>query len=315
MTRRATRPPPPPPARAPPPERWPFAVFALAAATLAVFVYLGARPGGRGPILAYRYGPPALGILNALALGVALVWSALRPPLVRPRRVAAWTAAGAGLWLCSLPLAYPSSHDGHPSAVRFRLPFDGEWTVRWGGERHATNALVLSPGRRYGFDFVRGDGADPEGSVGAPVLAPAEGEVVAVEQSLADDLGASSEGGPASAWGNHVVLRVAAQEFLVLGGLQQGSVGVVPGERVRAGQELARVGRSALSRVSPAPHLAVHLQDAPEPGRGEAIPMRFFAYESGGHEVEAGIPRGGLADGSMTGERVRAPVAGDGSGR
>lgn len=304
---------PPPPVLAP--ERWPYAVLALAAATLLVFVYLGARPGGRGPILAYRYGPPALGILNALALGVALLWSALRPPLVRARRVAAWSAAGAGLWLCSLPLAYPSSHDGRPSAVRFRLPFEGEWTVRWGGERHANNALVLSPGRRHGFDFVRGDGSDPEATVGAPVLAPCDGEVVAVEQSLPDDLGASAEGGPARAWGNHVVLRVAADEFLVLGGLALGSVAVAPGERVAAGQDLALVGRSALSRVTPAPHLAVHLQDAPEPGGGEAIPMRFFGYESAGRRVEAGVPRGGLKDGLMTGERVRVPVPGAGSGR
>ena len=274
-------------------EPWAWVAFALLAAIVCLFLYLGMRPGANA-IRAYLFGPPLLGLAAALVFAFAFALAILRRPMLSRRRVFPFAALMGVVWLASFPFPYPSSHEGHPSAVAFRLPVDGTWRVRWGGDRRETNVLVLSPSRRFGLDLV---GPGDREVLGDVVFAPAPGTVVAVQNDRPD--GGLAAGAEPDPFGNHVVLEVAEGEYLVLGSLQEGSVEVAVGQAVDAGQPIARVGYSAASGVTPEPHLMVHLQDAAEPGRGEGIPMRFHDFSADGTPIPAGVPRGGGDSGQL----------------
>jgi hypothetical protein len=306
-------------------ERWVWAAYAVGAATAALFLYLGLRPGGMGPIRAFQVGRSVLFLIGAGGLVVGIVLSVLRRPVLQRGRLGAFGCLAAAVWFCAYPLAYPSSHEGHPSAVRYRLPFDAPpadpaglaWTVRWGGMKGPESALVLQPDRRFGFDFVITDSAGRSASDldrsaddrawychGATVLAPAAGEVVALHDGEPD---AAPNAYPAGAepLGNYVVLRVAENEYLFLCGLEAGSLAVELGDNPRPGDPIGRVGHSLRSPLTPEPALALHLQDTPEPRRGEGIPLWFRDYLSGDVPVERGVPLGGYRAGRHVGERVR----------
>jgi murein DD-endopeptidase MepM/ murein hydrolase activator NlpD len=68
--------------------------------------------------------------------------------------------------------------------------------------------------------------------------------------------------------GNHVVLRLATGERLLLAHLRRGSVRVRPGQRVRAGAPLGRVGNSGNSSE---PHMHLHAQTR----GGTGVPVAF----------------------------------------
>lgn len=256
-------------------EPWAFAAFSVAAATAGLFLYLGLRPGGAGPVLAYRLGLLLIGWLAAVGMLLALVWSLRRRPVLQRRRVWPLSALGASLWLCSLPIAYPSSYEGRFSATRFRLPFEGEARVRFGGDDARENPLVFDPSRCFGFAFERTAGG------ALRVVAPAAGEVVARTTGRGGEI---------------LVLATAPGEWCLLGGLEGASLTVTVGARVEAGTPLGE---------SPGP-LYIHLQDAPDPGRGEGIPLRFHAYQVHGRTAESGVP---------VPPQVVAPVAAPASGR
>ena len=297
------------------PEAWASAAFAIALLALACAVFLLARPGGRAPIAVYRVAPIALPLAAFVVLAVALVRSSLRRPFLQRRRILPFLCLIAVAGAPQLPLPYPTPHEGRPSATCFRLPVDGVWTVVWGGEDLDANRLArFEPDRRYGLHLVverdgrthEGDGSRPQDhfAFGAKVLAPCDATVVRAVDGVPDGaIGARSAADP---FGNHLVLEVAPAEFLFLTQLRAGSIAVAAGARVAAGQQLAEVGSSGWSAVTPEPHLSLHLQDTPEAHRGEAIPWRFCSYRSNGAPVERGLPRGGVgrARGGTSGARL-----------
>jgi hypothetical protein len=240
-------------------EPWAFAAFGLAAATASVFVYLGLRPGGPGPVVAYRVGLLVLGWSAAVGMLLALLFSLRRRPVLQRRRVWPLASLAASLWFCSLPIAYPSSHAGRFSATRFRLPFEDEARVRFGGNDARDNPFVFDPARCFGSAF------EPlEGEV-LQVVAPADGQLLARLPGRRGEL---------------LVLATAPGEWCLLEGLLPGTVALAPGDAVEEGQPLG-----AATDL-----LCMHLQDRPEPGAGEGIPLRYFGYRVGGRVAEAGIP-------------------------
>lgn len=322
----------PPPDRGPvlgdPPTRrrsielWAGLAFACAAAYVLLFAYLFMRPGGTAPVFAYNVGRPMIELGALVVFAFALVWCALQRPFYQRRRLAPFVCLALVIGGAALPLAYPSSHANDVSSVRFRLPIEGEWTVFWGGESSSENRLyAYRADRRFGIDLVvteggrshSGAGLSPKDYFvyGRDVLAPADGRVVTVNSGLPDSrLGMYDSRLPE--FGNYVVLEVAPGQFAFLCHLLQNSICVAPGQHVRAGERLGQVGNSGYSTVTPEPHLAIHLQDLPEPGQGEAIPWRFYDYLSGGVHVDRGLPRGGIdRDGNFTGERVQPQVLTD----
>ena len=239
-------------------EPWAWAAFALAGSTAGLFAFLGFRTGGAAPVLAYRFGLIVAGWLSAVAMALALAWSLRRRPVLQRGRAWPLAALGLSLWFCSLPIAYPSSHEGKYSPTRFRLPFEGGARVRYGGEHALGNPLVFDPARRFGTAFEK-RGAEP-----LVVSAPADGTLV--ERRTQGSL-------------EVLALATGAREYCVLAGLAPGTCALAPGSAVRAG---ARLGTAEL--------LFVHLQDRPAPGDGEGIPMRFWNYVVDGRAAEAGVP-------------------------
>ena len=301
------------------PEPWAWLAFGVAAAYMAMLVYLGSRPGGLGPVKVWGVGPPLLGFC---AFGVALfglVWSALRRPALQRRRLWALLAAGSVCALAPFPMPYPSSHAERPSLLEFELPVEGAWRVRFGGERFFDNPLVVLPDRCTALHLVReeegerlvdgGSAARAEDHLGfgSAIAAPVAGRVVRASDGLPDRAPAERAEDPFP--GNHLVLEVAEGQYLFLTGLQQGSLQVGEGEAVERGQALARVGCSGASRFTAEPHLAIHLQDTPEPHWGEGIPWSLRRYRSNGARIDRGVPRGGLEpSGQAVGELLeRAP--------
>lgn len=297
------------------PEVWAWIAFLLLGALVALFVYLGLRPGGTGPVLAYSIGRDLIG-LAAVATGFfGVLWSLLHRPLLRRRRLPAFLCLAVVIGTHAYPFPYPSSYEGHPSTTCFQLPVEGEWTVVWGGESKDTNRLAgFLPERRWGLDLiVTVDGRDHEGgglkledyyAYGQDVHAPAEGRVVRVHSGQRDTQPGMVDRG-LEPYGNHVVIEIAPKEFLFLAHLLPGSIAVREGEAVEVGQRIGSVGNSGYSALTPMPHLALHLQDTPEPRRGEPIPWFFCRYLADGLSVERGLPRGRVGrDGGFYGQRI-----------
>jgi murein DD-endopeptidase MepM/ murein hydrolase activator NlpD len=170
--------------------------------------------------------------------------------------------------------------------ARYSLPFEGEWFVFNGGITPETSHSWDVITQRYAYDFVQVDGAlmrhRDEGTVltdylcyGQPLLAPADGEVVAVRDAVRD------APRPGSGWldflagdfrGNHVVIKHAEGEYSMLAHLVPGSITVRKGVRVQRGQVVGRCGNSGHSTE---PHLHFHVQDHRNFWIAAGVPVRF----------------------------------------
>jgi murein DD-endopeptidase MepM/ murein hydrolase activator NlpD len=289
---------------------WVYGAAALALIQCALFAVPHTRPGGFIGITCWYLGLGLMPWLAGLLAICGLIRSAWRRPFWRQWRVVGFlglTAIAASSFGFRV---YPSSHDGVPSRVAFRLPLDGPITVGWGGATPDLNAHVSVPDQRWAYDLVvTRDGKTRRGTgkslgsyycYGQPVLAPASGTVYATFDGD-PDMPPGRLGGGHDSCGNQVVLQVAPDEFLFLCHLQRGSVRVKPGQRVAAGEPLARVGNSGNSSE---PHLHLHLQDTPTLLLGEGIPLEFRNYRTGGGIVARGMPTGGVKGGKLVGQVV-----------
>lgn len=282
---------------------------------LSLYLALQARLGVTGVVLWYL-GPSLLAALAAVLLCVALV-SAIRHRLT-------WGLGGVARLAVLAALAgapavyrtYPSSHDDHPSDIRFVLPLSGPVTIAWGGAASHVNAHVVAPDQRWGYDLIvtsdrmsfRGSGqklADYY-AYGRDVFAPAASVVHTVHDGEPEvPIGRKGRGDDL---GNHLVLQIAPGQFLYIAHMQPGSILVKAGDRVAAGQPLGRVGNSGISSE---PHVHVHLQDSARRHVAEAIPFFFFDYCTANTYVPRGMPPGGREDGRWVGQIVsHAPAHG-----
>jgi len=173
----------------------------------------------------------------------------------------------------------PNGDKETPASLR--LPFDGEWTVWWGGRTVWENFHATSPDRRFAADFfVVRDGTTHAGdgtkntdyfAFGQSVLSPAAGSVVAAEDSRPDAPPGVFDP-QADADGNFVILDLGNKVWVFLAHLQKGSLAVKKGQQVKAGELLAKSGHSGRGLE---PSLHVHLQDAPEAWKGFGWPLVF----------------------------------------
>lgn len=178
----------------------------------------------------------------------------------------------------------------HVQQARYTPPFRGEWFVFNGGVTQATSHSWDILARRYAYDFVIVDAAlmrhRDEGETltdyfcyGQDVLAPAEGEVVAVRDGVRD------APRPGSGWidflvwdfrGNHIVIKHAEHEFSFLAHLIPGSIIVRKSEHVQRGQTIGRCGNSGYSTE---PHLHFHVQDHPDFWVAVGVPVKFAGLD------------------------------------
>ena len=179
---------------------------------------------------------------------------------------------------------YNSSAD---DAVTIQAPFEGEWHVPSAGKSSlATHHWTPLADQHYAVDFfIERDGQTYDGDADElasyycwdqPMLAPADGTVVAAEDRYPDQpIGSQDGDNPA---GNTVVIEFGPDLYVQLSHLRSGSVAVDVGDRVEAGDLIGTCGNSGFSLE---PHLHMQVQTTPQTnnnysrGDGESLPFRF----------------------------------------
>ena len=194
------------------------------------------------------------------------------------------------------------------SEVPLSLPFRGEWTVGWGGDRREVNQHIGAPSQRRAADLTivgadgksyRGDGKSNADflAYGQEILAVADGTVVTVVDGIPENEPRLSNAYMAP--GNFVVLGHTPSLFSVYAHLQPGSARVKPGQHVRVGDVVGLCGNSGNSSE---PHLHFQLQDGPAFERSwgvEGVFDRAVRTRDGRTEVVAGYK-------FLKGDRVRS---------
>jgi hypothetical protein len=153
--------------------------------------------------------------------------------------------------------------------------------------------------QRFAIDWMRLDGTgslvhgDPSDvhsypAYGADVLAVADGTVVDTLNTL-DDQKPGTLPDPSTITlenvdGNHVVLDLGSGLFAFYAHMQKGSVKVAPGDRVKRGQVLGKLGNTGNTS---APHLHFHLMDGPSVLGSSGIPYVIDSFVFAGQIPEA----------------------------
>jgi len=196
------------------------------------------------------------------------------------------------------PLRYPVAplriRSGRP--VRITPPLSGPGWVAANGccrtesvHRGAVQSVngSLFDAQRFAIDWVRidaggrivaGDGSHVRNhnAYGAPIRAVARGRVVSTLARLPDQPPGQLPD-PASITletvdGNHVVQSIGNGRYAFYAHLQRGSLTVRPGQRVRRGQVIGRLGNSGNTS---APHLHLHVMDSPSVLGSNGVPFVF----------------------------------------
>lgn len=185
---------------------------------------------------------------------------------------------------------FASKHLAYETKTALRLPFEGEWFVVWGGRTVDQNYHAATRDQRFAMDvLIVKDGATHKGDgkaladywcYGQKALAPAAGTIVWMRDSLPDN--APGQTDRANAIGNGVVIDHGNGEYSLLAHLQQKSLRVKVGDRVKSGQMLGLVGNSGNTSE---PHIHYHLQDGPKPFEAEGLPIPFTNIRVNGEPV------------------------------
>ena len=198
--------------------------------------------------------------------------------------------------------------------TKLRLPFNDDWLVYQGGRTVYQNPNAYRDAERYAMTFTvlkdgrpfSGDGTKNEQfyCYGQPVLAPADGTVVQVTNTYADNLpGRPEEVLPS---GNRVLIAHGNQEFSLLTHLKQNSIKVKQGAKVKQGDVVGECGNSGSSA---APHLEYRLQDSKGLPLPQTRPAQFVDYVADGAPVAVGEPVRGQTVHNTPATPVAAPTA------
>jgi Peptidase family M23 len=193
--------------------------------------------------------------------------------------------------------------------------------------RHVRALLALNGvfhlSQRFAVDWER---IDVEGTIfrgdaknvhsyhiyGAPILAVADGTVVASRNDLADQLPSKlPDGLPLDeADGNFVILEIGHGAYALYAHMEPGSVRVRAGDQVRRGDHIGSVGNTGNTQ---APHLHFQMMDGPSGFASNGIPYVFNSF------AVTAVDEAGTADfdraeatGSPLTLSPRAPAAGVG---
>jgi murein DD-endopeptidase MepM/ murein hydrolase activator NlpD len=267
----------------------------------------GLQSSGMLSTLAFQFGGPAL-----LPKGITLSGTRVLKP-------------GTALLVPQQVLAYSGKRDGIRVQVQtttgmkeatlfistllsqtaFALPLEGTWYDGAGPSLHSHHRWAVP--QEFAHDFMRiganslsygGEGksfADYY-AYGQPVLAAADGQVVAVLDGEPEDVALLQQAGePHETYvqriverqnqqlsrgargivGNHIVIR-HGEEYSLYAHLKPGSVRVKPEDTVTRGQQIAAVGSSGSSTE---PHLHFHVCDGPDVMACAGIPAKFENVE------------------------------------
>ena len=182
------------------------------------------------------------------------------------------------------------SPETYAQSASYRLPVEGDWAVVNGSPIKDYSHSWFPATQRYAYDFVITDEEgrtrpeDADTSIenyycyDAPVVAPADGTVVAVGDGDPEFPrgGGFSHPLKRSVVGNSVTIRHAESEYSTLVHLVPGSIAVEPGDRVERGEQIGRCGHSGNSAE---PHLHFQMQDHPAFELAAGLPNAFDDIE------------------------------------
>ncbi len=176
-------------------------------------------------------------------------------------------------------VVYPES-DAIFTKNTYRLPFNDEWFVFWGGTNEFVNYHYAYETQRYAYDFVKvKDGQtftdSPNNNehyyaFGADVVAPFSGTVVRLVDGFKDNVpGVMDAEHPA---GNYMVIAHPNDEYSFLSHFKQGSICVKEGDIVKEGQLLGQCGNSGNSSEA---HIHFHVMDGSNFETATSIRIKF----------------------------------------
>lgn len=180
-----------------------------------------------------------------------------------------------------IPVTAKHDSDNEWTENTYRMPFRGEWMTYWGGVNELVNYHYAAEVQRYAYDLlVMADGMTHDGNAsdnesyfayGESVLAPREGEVVAMEDNIEDNTPTvdTNEGKP---FGNHVILKHENDEYSVMAHMKKETVSVEEGDTVEAGEALGKVGNSGNSSE---PHIHFQVSDSQDFEEMSSIRIQF----------------------------------------
>lgn len=192
----------------------------------------------------------------------------------------------------------PTAYGAYRPLVKLQLPLEETWHVLWGGRSWDENRHASVSDMRFALDLLQrknGSSAQAPGTKnedyyawGQWVLAPADGVVAVAEDGVVDNV--PNRAVPGNLYGNVLVIDHGTEEFSLLGHLQKGSLLVKPGDRVTAGQRLARVGSSGMSTE---PHLHFQLMDTADWRTAHGLPLVLHDAVRNGTLIDRFEPRRG----------------------
>ncbi|MFF8833835.1 M23 family metallopeptidase [Streptomyces sp. NPDC015130] len=244
----------------------------------------------------YPYWAGWLPALAAAAVGTGLFVTARRRVASAPRATIEVGPPVAGRWSAlNSPADRTPSHGTHQYAQTYAIDI-----VEEDEERPRPAFARLWPLVRGNRDFPAFD---------APLLAVADATVVHAEDGQRDHLSRNSLpalvylmliesavralAGARRVTGNHLVLDLGDGTYAMYAHLRRGSLAVRPGDRVVAGQEVARCGNSGNSTE---PHVHFQLMDGPDletargipfTWRGIGVPANGETFTASGHPAAA----------------------------
>ena len=179
---------------------------------------------------------------------------------------------------------------------------------------HRSSSQTVNGGlyfaQRFAIDWMRlddkgrmlnGDAEDVHSYVdyGADVIAVADGKVVSTMKELSDqkpgtlpDISTINLG---NVDGNHVVLDLGNGVFAFYAHLQHDSISVSPGDHVKRGQILGKLGNTGNTS---APHLHFHLMSSPSTLGSNGLPYVIDSFEYAGQVSAAKFGDGETLEGS-----------------
>ncbi|MFJ5138542.1 M23 family metallopeptidase [Streptomyces sp. NPDC088707] len=225
--------------------------------------------------LPYPYWVGWLPVVVAMILGAGLSRTARSRVMATPRATVEVAPPVTGRWSAlNSPADRTPSHGTHQLGQTYAIDI-----TREDGEKPRPGFAWLWPVVRRSEDFP---------AFGAPLLSVADATVVHAEDGQRDHLsrssllgvlylllveaGARSIGGAHRITGNHLVLDLGGGTYAMYAHLRRGSLAVRPGDRVTAGQELARCGNSGNSTE---PHVHFQLMDGPDLATASGVPFTW----------------------------------------
>lgn len=163
-----------------------------------------------------------------------------------------------GLW----SITYPVSIENAEPAATVRLPANEELTVAWGGDSVKTNYHAATPDQRWAYDLIvapylsESENLEDYGCYGIKVLAPANGRIVIAHDGEKEQVPGKLQTS-LNPYGNHVVIELPTETYLVIAHLKLDSVAVSAGDMVQEGETIGQCGNTGNTSE---PHIHVHHQ-------------------------------------------------------